>query len=211
MDAMAGEADLIPRAVTGDEVALKVLLTRTRLSLCEYVAGRIPKRLQSVVDPDDVVQAVHVRVFQRVADLRSDRPEAFHRWVKTIALRQLRNTIKHYRAIKRGGQHTVIGQPAKKLEDSTVALFETLVASGRTPSRSVARHEAIHAVQDALSRLPNHHAQAVRLVHLEGLSVREAAERMNRTERAIHGLCRRGLKELQRRLGHASRFLSSAG
>lgn len=209
MDAVDGEAGLVRRAVAGDEVALKVLLTCTRLELCRYVGEKIPATLRRFVDPDDIVQGIHVRVFQRVAGLESDRPETFHRWVKTIALRHLRNTIKHYRAAKRGGLGA--GHHTRKLEDSTVALFETLIASSRTPSRSVARIEAIDAVEAALSSIPNHYSEAVRLVHLEGLSVREAAERMGKTERAIHGLCRRGLKELQQRLGNASRFLSSAG
>lgn len=211
MDTLGGEAGLVRRAVAGDEVALKVLLTCTRLELCRYIGGKIPATLRRFVDPDDIVQGIHVRVFQRVAGLESDRPETFHRWVKTIALRHLRNTIKHYLAAKRGGGGHHVGHHARKLEDSTVALFETLIASSRTPSRSVARIEAIDAVEAALSSIPAQYSEAVRLVHLEDLSVREAAERMGKTERAIHGLCRRGLKELQQRLGNASRFLSSAG
>jgi hypothetical protein len=41
--------------------------------------------------------------------------------------------------------------------------------------------------------------------------VRVAAEVMGRSDRAIHGLCRRGLVLLRNHLGSATRFLSSTG
>ena len=51
-----------------------------------------------------------------------------------------------------------------------------------------------------MKSLPAHYEQALRLVHIEGRSVREVAEAMDRTERAIHGLCRRGLQMMREQL-----------
>lgn len=51
---------LLERAADGDQVALKVLLTRSRLGLYEYVAGRIPRNGRPPIDAEDIVQATHV-------------------------------------------------------------------------------------------------------------------------------------------------------
>lgn len=84
------------------------------------------------------------------------------------------------------------------------------VGTSDTPSRSVSKREAVHAVNEALAAIAPDYRQAISLVHIEGLPVRDAAERMGKTERAVHGLCRRGMKQLQQQLGTASRFLSGS-
>ena len=211
---MAGhdpEHVLIRRAVSGDAVAVKVLLVRSRPELCNFVARKIPADLSRILDADDIVQETHIRVFDRVETLASSRPESFHRWVMTIAVSRVRHAIKRHRAAKRGGGRIVQEYRKRSIEESTVELLTMLAGPGKTPSGSLARHEATQAVQCALTELPQHYRRAVWLVHIEGRTVQEAASEMGRTERAIHGLCRRGLKRLKEQLGDASRFLSSTG
>ena len=43
------------------------------------------------------------------------------------------------------------------------------------------------------------------------LLVKNAAAEMGKSERAVHGLCRRGMSLLRDRLGSATRFLTSSG
>ena len=205
------ESGFIQRAINGDEIALQVILARSRVQLHAYVSNRIPQHLVRVIDAEDIVQEAHIAVFRSVCTMNSDRPEAFHRWVKTIALNRLRNAIRDYRAAKRGGGRVGLGPRNRAIDDSTVELFDMLTGPGHTPSRSVARNEAIEAVQGAMSDLPEHYRQAMRLVHLEGCSFKEAALKMGKSERAVQGLCRRGMKRLAKRLGRASAFLSSTG
>lgn len=205
------EEALIQRAVEGDEVALKTLFVRARPGLCTFVAKKIPADLAPIVDAADIVQETFIAIFRDVGALASTRPASFHRWVQAVALNQLRNIIKHHRAAKRGGVQARISNRKKTIEDSAVDLFNLLASPSRTPSRSVARREAITAVEEAVACLPDRYQQAVQLVHIEGFSVGEAASAMCRTERAIHGLCRRGLKRLEKELVSASRFLSSGG
>jgi RNA polymerase sigma-70 factor (ECF subfamily) len=204
------EQVFIQNACAGDEVALKVLLARSRPGLCDYVSRKTPGALAKAIDPEDIVQDAHIAIFQRIGTLRSNRLSSFHRWVKAIALNRLRNVIKQHRSAKRG-ERVTLSSRKRSVEDSTYALFNMLAAPGRTPSRSVARGEAINAVQAAIADLPQHYQRAVRLVHIDGCTIREAALEMGRTERAVHGLCRRALKRLQKRLVDASRFLSSTG
>ncbi len=191
-------------AVARDPAALDRLLTDTYLWLCDYVARRMPPDLRSIVDAEDIIQQTHLEVFHRIGDFAPNGVDSFRRWVRAIALSRLRNSIKGHRATKRGGRRARV-QDRRRIDDSTVALLDHLAGPGATPSRCVARGEAIDAVKTALDALPEHYRQAVRLVHIEGHRVCEAAALMGRTERAIHGLCRQGLKRmrdyLQKQLG----------
>ena len=89
-----------------------------------------------------------------------------------------------------------------------IALIDMLAAPGKTPSRMVARDEAVSAVEQALESLNKDQRRAIILVHIEGKPVAEAAEAMGRTERSIHGLLRRRLEKLRDVLGRESKFLT---
>lgn len=209
IEAEQREVALTQRAATGDAVALKLLLTETYPRVCTHLSARIPADLRRIVDPEDIVQEAEIDVFRRIEVFEPRGPNSFYRWFATIAVSRLRDAIRWDRAAKRGGGALASNQTRRSIEDSTIALLDLLAAPGNTPSQSVARGEAIRAVGAALGEIPEDHRQAVQLVHLEGRPVAEAAAQMGRTERAIHGLCRRGLRHLQERLQSASRFLGS--
>lgn len=154
------------RAVQGDEVALKALLAQSRDRLHHYLSGKIPADLSSVVETDDLVQEVHIRVFQNIGSLESDRPESFPRWIKVIAVNELRQAIRRCRAGRRGGGRIRLGNRKQSGEESTIELLNLVAASGKRPSQSVACREAIEAVEVALCALPAHYEKALRLIHL---------------------------------------------
>ena len=149
----ADEAHLamVHRAVRGDATALKLLLTKSRTQLRDRMAGRMPRDLRSVLDVDDIVQETHVEIFRRIGSFKPQNNGSFDRWVTTIALSRLRNAIKKYRAAKRGGRHRAASLVSRNMEDSALALLDNLADPGQTPSRCVARTEAVEAVQNALA------------------------------------------------------------
>ncbi len=210
MEAEALEA-LVVRAIGGDEVALKVVLARTRHGLCEYVSEKIPRDCRHLFDADDVVQVAHMAIFQSIDQFLSTQATSFLRWTRAIALNRLRNAIGAYRTAKRDAARVRSGHQRLSLEDSTMDLFNTIAGCDGTASKSVARAEAVSMMEDAMAKLPLDHRQALQLVYLEGLRVGEAAAVMAKTDRAIHGLCRRGFKQLAAQLGSASKYLSSTG
>lgn len=210
MEEIAREDRLVREAACGDHAAVKLLLTESHRRLREHLARRTPSDLRSVIDPEDILQEAHVEMFQNLAAFEPRGPDSFYRWVATIALNRLRSMVRRHRTVRRGGDRQPLNTDVRCSEDSTVELFNTLAGSVKTPSQSVARHEVIAAVNAALGQIPEHYRRAVQLVHIEGLPVREAAAQMGRTDRAIHGLCQRGLAKLRDQLQSASRFLSSS-
>lgn len=205
------QGELVQQAVEGNSVALKVLLTVSRDRLCAQLARRLPGILRGTVDAEDVVQEAHVEVFRRIRAFVPRGPHAFDRWVLAIALSRLRNAVKRRRAVRRGGGRVISAATTKTVEDSTIALMDAIAGPARTPSGSVARTEMIAAVQTALAKLPAQYRIALWLVHIEGRAVREAAAEMGRTERAVHGLCRRGLALLRAQLQSTGRLLAPDG
>jgi RNA polymerase sigma-70 factor (ECF subfamily) len=59
------------------------------------------------------------------------------------------------------------------------------------------REEALERMRDALTELSEDHAEVIRLRSLEGLSVAEVGERMERSENAVRILYCRALKALR--------------
>ena len=199
------------QAVAGDEGALTLLLAELDERLCARVQRKIPSALRSRFGAEDIVQETHREVFRHIRTFEPRGPDAFERWVSTIAVRKLRDVIKGQRRAKRGGGRTAASPAGPNVDDSMIGLLDVLAGPGRTPSRCVARVEALRAVQSALDLLPEHYRQAILLVRIEGRPVAEVAAEMGRTERAVHGLTRRGLELLRDRLGDSSAYLSSSG
>lgn len=211
MDADRQEIERIERAVAGDSAALTTLLTEARGRLCAHLRRRIPAELRGAIDGDDLVQEAHVEVFQHIGSFKVRDANSFFRWVLTIAMRKLHDAVRRRRAEKRGGGRAAVAVAGGNLASSVVMLLDLMAASGPTPSRAVARREAHQAVEAALEVLPEDYREVVRQVYLEGLTVAQAAERMGRTERAIHNLCYKAKRRLREVLGSASRYLSSSG
>lgn len=202
-------ADCLQRAIAGDQVALTLLLTTHRRAVRDYVAGRVPSNLRGALDADDLVQDAYAEVFRHIGDFVPQGADSFGRWVRTIALRKLRDAIKIRGADKHGGDKVQVHVVSPGIGESVVMLLDLMSGDEKSPSRCAAGTEAVAAVREALALLPDDYQHAVSLVYLQGISVKDAAANMKRTERAIHNLCHKAKSRLRELLGTQSRFLSA--
>jgi len=200
-------SDLVARAVQGDSVAVTVLLTESYDRMRRFLAARIPRSMQALIDADDVLQDAHVDAYRNLHRFEVRGPDSFDRWLGTIALRRLRNQIQRYRAAKRGGGAAAIGGAT---DDSIVTMLDIMASPEKTPSRRAARGEALEAVAAAIELLPEAYRQAVQLVYLDGLGVEDAAARMGRTPSAVRNLCHKAKRKLLAVLGSRTRYLSDS-
>ncbi len=199
------ELELIAQARAGQRLAFERLLVRHAGPLMQRISCRIPQRLRSVVDAEDILQEAFADGWEALAGFQPNGANAFGSWLARIAEHRLLDVIKAHRAAKRGGD----GRCAPRgLDGQLTQVLSLLAVHQRTPSRSVARREALLAVRTALPQLKESFRDVLRLRFMEGLSVGEVADRMNRTEWAVQKLTARALASLREALGDGAGFLS---
>jgi RNA polymerase sigma factor (sigma-70 family) len=159
----------------------------------------IPARFQGVVSPEDVFQEMRLSLlnaqFVPIGDW-----DAYAR----VALRNaLIQVLRRARAQRRGGHVQIRALPSR----SHLGLMRH-GAPALTPSGEVAGDEARAALLSALANLAEPERIALCLCHLEGLSRKEVAARMKRTEAAVNGLVFRAQQKLRHLLGDPERLFS---
>lgn len=161
-------AALMLLAQSGDRQAYRAVLETARVRLIGYFTRRLSADPGSA---EDLVQDTLMAVHEKRATYDPSRP--FGAWLHGIARYKL---IDHYR--RRKHRETVpLGDDdfAAETDDAAAAL---------------ARID----LETMLARLPAKQAAAIRLIHLEGRSAREAAERLGANESAVKVSAHRGLK-----------------
>ncbi|MEO1615783.1 MAG: sigma-70 family RNA polymerase sigma factor, partial [Planctomycetota bacterium] len=66
--------------------------------------------------------------------------------------------------------------------------------------QNVAFGESVVQISDAIARLPESQADAVRLHYLEGMKLSEVAAELEKSTGAVAGLLHRGMKALRKQL-----------
>ena len=190
-----------------DNVTLQRLLLSRANRARGYIESKIPAKLRSLLSADDILQDIWIAAFRANSAFRGNEGEDFDRWLMTITNRKLVDALRIALAIKRGGKTPIVGE-AQVRRSSIVDLLARIASPQATPSRVTSAKEAVDAIGVALACLSNDRGSAVRMRHLEGLSVSEIATRMQRTIPAVHSLLYNGLRDLRSRLGSAEKFFS---
>lgn len=198
--------ELLGNAVGGDEQALTTLLEKHAPELRRRLAGAIPKRWQSLLSEDDVLQQTFVDAFRDIGRFVGDEGQAFEAWLHTLAKRNMLDGIKMLEADKRGGDRKRIERGSR--EESMVALYEVLGGTITTPSRKAARQEAGDALKKALESLPSSYRQVIELYDLEGRPIEEVAAALKRSSGATYMLRSRAHRLLCEVMGTESKYLS---
>jgi RNA polymerase sigma-70 factor, ECF subfamily len=167
------------------------------------------RRLQSKVDPSDIVQQSLLEAHQDLAALKGRTEPELIAWLRTILARNLLNTVRDFAAQKRDirREQSLIQQ----LNDSSVRLERFLAADQTSPSQQVIRGEEAAKLATALAQLPDDQRTAVILKHFHGRSLAQIAEQLDRSTLAVAGLLKRGLKKLRQLMDTGESSSASAG
>ena len=193
-------------AAGGDADAWQHLVIHHYAGLRGVVTGAIDAAMRSRIDPDDILHQAYIVAFKSIGTVEFNSPEHFQNWLKRIALDRLKDAQRAHRRQKRD-----VGREAHERSDSTASypdLVHRLAGSESTPSRQIAKAEAIAAVMSSLARLTDDQREVVRLRFLEDVPVAEIAQRLGKTETAVYTLCHRGLKSLRGFMVSITRYLT---
>ena len=181
--------NLVDRATRGDAVAVDHLLQRFLPGLHAYVRRNASDLVAAKETPGDLVQSICREVLEEAGDFedREGGEDAFGAWLYQKALWRLQDKHKFYRRAKR--------DVLKEVHDSRVQL-DRPHEGGRSPSSMAAEGERGAAVRAAVASMPAGYRQVIEWVQFDGLSYKEVAARLDKTDGAVRTLYARALSKL---------------
>jgi len=191
------EDEFVARAKAGDEKAMVFLIHSNSKWLLAYIEQQLPKEFSSLLSPEDIMQEVSTKAYQRIQTVTADNHCGFSAWLRTIAENTILNHRRALKTKKRGGEEkTVRG-------DDQVAIVKD---SKLTPHGATVRKETIVAVKANIEALPTPQRQALTLASIEGRTYEQTAKLMGRTVSAVRGLVQRAKLSLKTSLGSSSKW-----
>jgi RNA polymerase sigma-70 factor (ECF subfamily) len=174
---------LAERARKGEGEAFEALVARYREPLEKYVQTRIGEHLRRLVDPEDVLQETFTRTWRSIETLDWRGEGAFFQWLKRTA------------------EHVILKVAMRHRRRQILYLKRERENASPSPSKALRRVERFDRFEEAINALPPDAREAVVLVRVERLPIKEVARRMDRTPKAVMNLITRALKKLKERFG----------
>lgn len=185
-----GKKNLLARARHGDHAALGELISQHQQLLERMAQNEVAGRLQARLSATDVVQQTCLSAIRNFSDFRGEDEGQFAAWLRGVHERNVTDMIR---------RHVYTEKRAIGLQES-LSEASPPHADAPTASRRAIQNESATRLNEALNNLPPAQAQAVRLRHIDQLSLREIAEKTGATEVAVASLIKRGLAGLRNQM-----------
>jgi len=166
----------------------EVAFERHRERLLSVIYLRMGPDLRARMDPEDVLQDVAIEAMHSWHTLES--AENAGAWLVTLARRRVARILRDQ-----------VGVAARDPRRERAIKTELPLSDRRTgPVTAADRKDQLGLLDEALQRLSDDHREVILLTRIEGLPAKEVAERMGRSENAVHLLLSRALKRLAQEL-----------
>jgi RNA polymerase sigma-70 factor (ECF subfamily) len=166
----------------------EVAFEKHRERLLSVIYLRMGPNLRVRMDPEDVLQEVAIEAVNSWHTL-SDEQNA-GAWLVTLARRKVARILRDQ-----------IGVAARDPRRERTIKTELPLADRRSgPVTHADRKDRLELLEQAIQRLSEDHRDVILLMKIDGLSAKEVAEQMGRTENAVHLLLSRALKRLAEEL-----------
>jgi len=192
--------ELVEQAQHGDIDALNELFQRYHTTMVEVARRKLGPRLRIKETPDDLAQTTFREATRDFAQYQYQGEGSLLRWLIQILQNKIRDKAEFYSAGKRdlSRERAMEGRGYKDDDDRGPM---DLPGDDLTVTQVVSRDENFQFLRDALVDLSEEHRRAITLVFFEGLTLRQAGERMGgRSEDAVRMMLRRAEGKLGERL-----------
>jgi RNA polymerase sigma-70 factor, ECF subfamily len=185
--------DLLRRARSGEKNALEELFQRALPTLRRAASRRAAgsRAASAGAGASDVVQEALEQALRKLDTFKGASEAEWYAWLARILGRRAVQSVRDARRKKRAIPG---GLPLDTPEAAAAPSPFT------SPSREASRRQEWHILLGCLHELPENQREAIRLHHLEGLSLDDAAAHMGKKPLAVKGLVGRGIKSIQARV-----------
>jgi len=189
---------LVVASKAGDNEAFGSLLSRYHGYLLMLAHRYLSDQLRRRIDPADVVQVTFLEAKRDLNAFRGETPAEFAGWLRGMLKNNVASALSHHvMTQKRSTKKEVHAGPKDGESESAGNWIAQLPGGITSPSGVAVREEAVLAMMDALHKLPETQAEAIRLRYMEGLPLKEIVERMGKSDTAVAGLLKRGLQKMR--------------
>jgi RNA polymerase sigma-70 factor (ECF subfamily) len=157
---------------------------------------QLDPRLRRRFDSSDLVQEAFLKAHLHREKFEGVTEAQFVKWLKRIVENVVRDKCREHKAVKRDVRRE---QDLQQVVSESSVRLEKIVAIGQAPpGQRLEQHERELRLAAALEQLPEDQRDAIILRHLHDLSLEQAAEQMNRSEKAVSHLVYRGRRTLRK-------------
>lgn len=187
------ELQLIEALRAGNASVLGDLLEQNRKSLRRLIDQRIGMRVQSRLDPSDVLQVVYLDAAKRIHHFLNAEPAVpFSVWLRQIATQSLIDLQRKHTSMKRDVRRE---RSLQQSTDESSVIGTMPISPDTTPSQRAVRAEEHELLLVALELLRESDQDVLRMRHFEGRSNQEVAEYFGLSPSAA---CNRYVRALER-------------
>jgi len=188
--------------MAADNVLSASKLEQFRHYLALLARMQIGPRYQAKIAASDIVQQTLIDAHQQWDQFRGTTDGELAAWLKRMLSCNLADA---FRAAGRQKRDLSREQSIEQSIDMSCSRLEVWLEAVQTsPSGKAVRNEQLLQLAAALGTLLEAERDAIELHHLHGWSLAEVAEHLGRTDAAVVGLLRRGLKKLRKQLEEPS-------
>ena len=188
---------LVTLAKDGDQSALAQLCKAYTERVLRIVRMRMGPELRSKLESMDLVQDAFISVLRDMGDFTYQNEGDFLRWVSKIAENRIRDNLDKFHADKRDIHKEIpLNDNSSTTQDTFVRVSGPVDAA--TPSLIMSKKEDLNKLEKAMDKLKPEYRKVITLTKIEGLSYKEAADRLGKGPDAVRMLLSRALAALSR-------------
>lgn len=167
-----------------------------RLLADRQLDGKLASRLSS----SDIVQQTQMDAFRDYGLFRGESEAQFVAWLKAILGNNIAKAARTHVVAKKRSVHSEC-----QLTLDTSSPVRDMAAGNDSPSAAAMKGESAVMLASAMSGLSDEQYEAIRLRYIEGCSLINISQRMNRSQDSVAGLLKRGLRKLREVLANMER------
>ena len=185
---------LVALAKDGDESALDQLCKVYNERILRIIRMRMGPELRTKLESMDLVQDAFISALRSLENFTYKNEGDFLRWVSKIAENRLRDNLDKLHANKRDIRKEIPLNNRSTTQDTFVGISGPIDTT--TPSLIISRREDLNKLEKAMDKLKPEYREVITLTKIEGLSYKEAADKLGKGPDAVRMLLSRAITVL---------------